>query len=165
MEIISTPIDFLGVNNYTRTVYATGPDGVARELDPVPGALYTEMHWEVYPNTLRDLLLWLHHDYAPAALLVTENGSAFRDEWDGGDYLHDPERLTYMRDNLRGVKEALEQGAPVRGYFAWSLMDNFEWAHGYGKRFGVVYVDYPTQRRVIKDSGRWYAQFIQQQRS
>ncbi len=166
MEIISTPIDFLGVNNYTRTLFQASEDGSQGVVvDPVPGSSYTAMHWEVYPQGLRNLLVWLHEEYAPPALYITENGSAFLDEWDGSsDTVHDPQRLAYLRDHLQAVGEAIEQGAPVKGYFVWSLMDNFEWAHGYSKRFGIVYVDYPTQRRVLKDSARWYASFIQRQR-
>jgi beta-glucosidase len=164
MELISTPIDFLGVNNYTRTLFQASADGSRSEIvDPVPGALYTEMHWEVYPNGLRDLLVWLHKEYAPQALYVTENGSAFADTWDGSDALHDPQRVTYLRDHIQAVGEAIELGAPVKGYFVWSLMDNFEWAWGFTKRFGIIYVDYPTQRRILKDSAHWYARLIHHQ--
>ncbi len=156
MELISAPIDFLGVNNYTRTLFQGNG-----QVDPVPGAIYTEMHWEVYPQTLRDLLVWLNNEYAPQALVVTENGAAFVDEWDGKSArVQDPLRVAYMRDHIQAVGEALAQGAPVKGYFAWSLTDNFEWAHGYSKRFGLVYVDYPSQRRIAKDSAIWYASFI-----
>lgn len=166
MEVISAPIDFLGVNNYTRAVFQTGEDGVCRELETVPGSIYTEMHWEVFPQTLGDLLLWLHRDYAPKSLVVTENGAAFSDQWDGvSATVHDPLRTAYLRDNIRSVGEAIEQGVPVNGYFAWSLADNFEWAEGYNKRFGIVYVDYPTQRRIVKDSGRWYSALIKNQRN
>lgn len=166
MELISTPIDFLGVNNYTRTLYQATNDGKeSKEVDPVPDALYTEMHWEVYPQGLCDLLVWLHREYAVSSLIVTENGSAFPDEWDGNsDSVRDPLRVSYLRNHLQAVGEAISQGAPVNGYFAWSLLDNFEWAHGYSKRFGIVYVDYPTQRRILKDSARWYANFIRRQR-
>jgi len=164
LKIISTPIDFLGVNNYTRTVLQTGEDGVARAVHTVPGSLYTDMHWEVFPQALGDLLVRLTNEYAPPALVVTENGSAFPDEWDGNsDRVHDPLRLGYLQDHLQKVSWAIEQGAPVKGYFAWSLVDNFEWAFGYSKRFGIVYNDYPTQRRIIKDTGLWYATFIRQQ--
>ncbi|HEX7733434.1 MAG TPA: GH1 family beta-glucosidase, partial [Ktedonobacteraceae bacterium] len=135
MEIISTPIDFLGVNNYTRTVFQASADGNRSEPIQVPDALYTEMPWEVYPNGLRDLLVWLNEEYAPAALYVTENGAAFADTWDGGDEVRDPLRVGYLRDYLRATSQAIEQGAPVKGYFVWSLMDNFEWAYGYSKRF------------------------------
>lgn len=165
MELISAPIDFLGVNNYTRTLYQSCEDGSASYVvDPVPGSLYTEMHWEVYPPTLRDLLVWLNNEYAPSALLVTENGSAFVDEWNGSsERVHDPLRVAYLRNHIQAVGEALAQGAPVKGYFAWSLTDNYEWAHGYSKRFGLIYIDYPSQRRIAKDSALWYARFIRRQ--
>ena len=122
--------------------------------------LYTEMGWEVYPRALADVLVRVHRDYAPRAIVVTENGAAFADQWDGGDVVSDPQRVDYLRDNIQSLAWALEQGVPLRGYFVWSLLDNFEWAEGYSKRFGIVYVDYPSQRRIVKASGRWYAAFI-----
>lgn len=165
MELISAPIDFLGVNNYTRVLFQASADGSqSHPVETVPGARYTDMHWEVYPQGLGDLLLWLHEEYAPDALIVTESGAAFADEWDGSSELvRDPLRLDYMRDYIRAVGGAIERGAPVKGYFAWSLMDNFEWAYGYSKRFGIVYIDYPTQRRILKESAHWYARFIRHQ--
>lgn len=165
MELISAPIDFLGVNNYSRALYqATGDRSQSKQVDPVPGANYTEMHWEVYPQGLRDLLVWLHKEYAPKTLIVTENGAAFADNWDGSsERVHDPLRVAYLHDYIQAVGEAIAQDAPVKGYFAWSLMDNYEWSYGYSKRFGIVYVDYASQRRIVKDSGRWYANFIRRQ--
>mgnify|MGYP001408566226 CR=1 FL=1 len=163
MEIISTPIDFMGVNNYTRNVVVGSPTPVlADEVRTVnvPGAIYTEMDWEVNPQSLTDLLVRLHDEYGVQNLYVTENGSAFADQWDGGEHIHDVQRVEYLRDYLTAVSAALKRGAPLRGYFVWSLMDNYEWERGYSKRFGVVYVDYPTQRRIIKDSGRWYQSFL-----
>ena len=91
---------------------------------------------------------------------MTENGAAFPDAWDGGDTVSDPRRVDYLRAYIAGCAEAVEQGAPLSGYFVWSLMDNFEWSEGYAKRFGLVYSDDPTQRRVIKESGRWYAALL-----
>lgn len=166
MEVISAPIDFLGVNNYTRALFqATGDGSQSVQVDPVPGALYTEMHWEVYPRGLGDLLVWLQNEYAPEALFVIENGAAFPDTWDGqSDLIADPLRVAYLRDHIQSVGRAIEQGANVKGYFAWSLMDNYEWAFGYSKRFGIVYIDYPSQRRIVKESARWYADFIRSQR-
>jgi beta-glucosidase len=166
MALISAPIDFLGVNYYTRSLYQTVEgEASAHPVDPVPGALYTEMHWEVYPQGLHDLLVELQQEYAPKAMIVTENGAAFVDEWDGSsESVHDPLRVAYLRSHLQAVGEAIEQGAKVRGYFAWSLADNYEWSFGYSKRFGLVYVDYASQRRILKDSGRWYANFIRRQR-
>lgn len=118
------------------------------------------MGWEVYPSGLKDLLLRLQQDYQPKAMVVTENGAAFHDEWDGNEHIHDGCRVAYLSQHIQALGEALAAGAAVRGYFVWSLLDNFEWAFGYSKRFGIIYVDYPTQRRIVKDSGYWYASFI-----
>lgn len=173
-DIISTPIDILGVNYYSRNVVrglpvtksADGSQGDFYEEIPfVPGSSYTAMNWEVYPEGLYDMLARLHRDYKPRSIMVTENGAAYDDQWNGNDQVSDPERLEYLRTHIQAVAKALEHGVPMNGYFAWSLTDNFEWAEGYNKRFGIVYVDYPTQRRIIKDSGRWYASFIGDTRS
>lgn len=166
MELISAPIDFLGVNNYTRVLFQASADGSqSLPVRHLPGTHYTAMDWEVYPAGLRDLLLWLHTEYAPAALIVTESGAAFEDTWDGSsDLVSDPLRVAYTRDYINAVGHAIVQGVPVKGYFAWSLMDNFEWSYGYNKRFGLVYIDYPTQRRIPKESARWYSNFIRRQR-
>jgi beta-glucosidase len=122
------------------------------------------MGWEVYPRALTDVLVRVHRDYAPRAIAVTENGAAFADHWDGSNHIGDPQRVHYLREHLLALRRAQAQGVPLQGYFVWSLLDNFEWAQGYSKRFGIVYVDYPTQRRIVKDSGRWYAAFIAAQR-
>jgi beta-glucosidase len=119
--------------------------------------------WEVYPAGLTDLLVRLKREYGPRAIIMTENGAAFDDRWDGGSLIQDCQRVAYVRDHIHAVGEALAQGVPVRGYFLWSLMDNFEWNEGYSKRFGMVYVDYATQRRIVKASGRWYADFVASQ--
>ncbi len=164
LAIISAPIDFLGVNNYSRhVVRGKATPSIADEYQtvaPVPGACYTEMGWEVYPQGLGNLLVRLHQEYAIPALFVTENGAAFADQLNSNDEVRDPRRVEYLRDYLHSAAQALEQGVPLRGYFVWSLLDNFEWADGYSKRFGIVYVDYTTQRRIIKESGRWYADLI-----
>ena len=171
LDIIATPIDFLGVNNYSRSLIRaqTGEsgDGTNSRYEHVAGvadAAYTEMGWEVYPQALTDVLVRVHRDYAPRAIAVTENGAAFADQWDGSDHVSDSQRVDYLREHLKALGRARAEGVPVKGYFVWSLLDNFEWAEGYSKRFGIVYVDYPTQRRIIKDSGRWYAAFIATQR-
>ncbi|HEV8193715.1 MAG TPA: family 1 glycosylhydrolase, partial [Ktedonobacterales bacterium] len=114
---------------------------------------------------MTDLLVRLHQDYGPITLLVTENGAAYEDAWDGADRVPDAARAEYLLGHIEAVAKAIKQGADVKGYFLWSLLDNFEWAWGYSKRFGIVYVDYPTQRRVVKDSGRWYADLIRDVRS
>jgi beta-glucosidase len=168
--IIQAPIDFLGVNYYSRKV-VRAPDkadegglnstfGFA-EVAQMPGASYTQMGvgWEVYPDGLTDLLVRLKRDYGPRAIIITENGAAFDDCWDGNQ-INDTQRLAYVRDHIHALGRALAQDVPVRGYFLWSLFDNFEWGDGYSKRFGMVYVDYATQRRIVKSSGRWYADFV-----
>ena len=164
MDIISTPIDFLGVNYY-QPARVGGPtptteSGASQHAARRTGAIYTEMGWEVYPQGLKDLLLRVTRDYKPASVLITENGAAFADAWSGGGTVSDPQRQAYLEDHIREVAEAYRQGVPLEGYFVWSLLDNFEWAQGYSKRFGIVYVDYPTQRRIVKDSGRWYSEFV-----
>lgn len=168
LAVISTPIDYLGVNYYTRSVVRakTNNDGTseAEYIMPVPGATYTEMGWEVYPEGMYDLLTYIQRDYAPPAIIVTENGAAFNDQWDGDGHVPDMQRVHYLEAHINAIARAIADGAPVRGYFTWSLMDNYEWAQGYSKRFGIVYVDYPTQQRVVKDSGKWYASFLAGQR-
>jgi beta-glucosidase len=164
MAIIAAPLDFLGVNNYSRILIRgaeTQPlaDG-CKGVSPVPGACYTDMGWEIAPAGLRDLLVYVGRNYPVGNLYVTENGAAFPDVWNGGDIVSDPRRVSYLRSYITACAEAMEQGAPLRGYFVWSLMDNFEWAEGYARRFGIVYIDYPTQRRVIKESGHWYAALL-----
>lgn len=173
-DIIQAPLDFLGVNYYSRKVVRARRDvhsGVLdtkgfEEVAQVPGASYTQMGqgWEVYPAGLTDLLVRITRDYAPPAILVTENGAAYEDQWDGNGQVNDPERLAYVREHIQALGRALAQNVPLRGYFLWSLLDNFEWGEGYSKRFGMVYVDYATQRRIVKASGRWYADFIAGQR-
>ncbi len=164
--IIATPIDFLGVNNYSRMLVrgdATKPDGI-EYIAPVPGSTYTEMDWEVYPQGLGDLLTRLHKEYGVASLLITENGAAFDDNIGDDEKVNDPQRIVYLREHIRSVGRVLAQGVPVQGYLVWSLFDNYEWSEGYSKRFGIVYVDYPTQKRIIKESGHWYASLIASQK-
>ena len=120
------------------------------------------MGWEVHAPGLRRLLNTLHQRYPATPLYIIENGAAFADEISADGAVHDPRRVNYLREHIGAVRDAIQDGVDVRGYFVWSLLDNFEWAFGYSKRFGVIYVDYPTQRRVIKDSGHWYAQVIAQ---
>ena len=164
LESISAPLDFLGVNNYSRIlVRGVETQPLADQFEsvsPVPNACYTDMGWEIYPNGLRDLLVNVGRNYPVGKLYITENGAAFPDVWDGGDIVSDPRRVDYLRAHIAACAEAIEQGVPLAGYFVWSLMDNFEWSEGYARRFGMVYIDYPTQRRVIKESGHWYAALL-----
>jgi beta-glucosidase len=117
--------------------------------------------WSVDAGGLLDLLLWLHRSYPPVPLAVTENGAAFDDYADPEGRVHDGERVRFLQEHFRAAHQALAQGVDLIGYFVWSLLDNFEWAEGYSKRFGLVYVDYPTQRRLLKDSAHWYRDVIQ----
>jgi beta-glucosidase len=159
LEQISVPIDFLGINNYSRTVVSAGAEGQPATIRP-QGSTYTQMDWEVYPQGLRDLLVRLHRDYAPKRLYVTENGAAFTDIRDHQGQVHDPERQQYIESHLQAEAEAIAEGVPLAGHFVWSLLDNFEWQHGYSMRFGIVYVDYPTLERVPKGSFYWYRDYI-----
>lgn len=163
LALIQEPIDFLGVNYYTRAVVRDAPgaypDGAERVRQE--RHTHTEMDWEVYAPALTDVLTWVTERYGPVPLYVTENGAAFYDppQTDGGR-LDDPLRVAYFRDHLRAVHHAVERGADVRGYFAWSLLDNYEWSHGYSKRFGIVHVDFETQARTPKASACFYADVI-----
>jgi beta-glucosidase len=157
--IIARPVDFLGLNYYYRTILHQKPDGSTEQVQP-EGAEYTTMGWEVYPQGLHTLLSRLHNEYHVPAIYITENGTAFPDTLSANDQVHDPRRLNYLREHFLQAQQAISEGVPLLGYFVWSLTDNFEWAVGYTQRFGVIYVDYPTQRRIIKDSGHWYSKVI-----
>jgi beta-glucosidase len=117
------------------------------------------MGWEVYPDGLRDLLLRFNNDYELPPVYVSESGVAFEDELVDG-VVHDQDRCEYLERHFAAAAEAVVGGVPLRGYLVWSLMDNFEWARGYGQRFGLVHVDFDTQKRVVKDSGRWFSSVI-----
>lgn len=153
--LIAQPLDFVGINFYRRMVFDERGSPVR-----VPSAEYTEMDWEVHAPAFKRLLLRLTSDYSLPPIYITENGAAFTDNVSSDGAVHDERRVNYFREHLGAVREAMAEGADIRGYFAWSLLDNFEWAEGYSKRFGLIYVDYPTQQRIIKDSGKWYAQVI-----
>ena len=161
-EVITTPTDFLGVNYYFRMKIAADPAVATlgyRQV-PVPGAPTTALGWEVYAQGLEDLLMRVTKDYEVPAVYVTESGSAWDDRPDENGYVDDPERTAYLMDHIAAVARAYAQGAPVKGYYAWSLLDNFEWDYGLAPRFGLAYVDYATQRRTLKASGRAYAELI-----
>jgi beta-glucosidase len=161
---IAAPTDFLGVNYYTRRIIAAVPRGPAghdvfgaRQVywPFVPRADFDE--WEVAPEGLYRLLVRVRRDYSPVTILVAENGTSWPDATDATGAVHDPVRVRYLARHTAAVWQAIQAGVDVRGYFAWSLLDNFEWGFGYSKRFGIVHVDYDSQRRTVKDSGRWYA--------
>jgi beta-glucosidase len=160
---LRTPIDFLGVNYYTRSVTRADPASWPVRASAVrqEGATYTETGWEVYPDGLRETLCGVRQRYGDIPLYVTENGAAFPDPPQapaGG--LEDPLRVAYLRDHVRAVREAIAAGCDVRGYFVWSLLDNLEWALGFSKRFGIVHVDFASQRRTPKASARFYSSVI-----
>jgi beta-glucosidase len=140
------------------------PSDSYEAVERIPGASYTEMGWEIFPAGLANILTRIQREYAPKAMVITESGAAFDDHWDGNNHIHDQQRIDYLRAHIQTVAQVIRQGVPIKGYVVWSFLDNFEWSEGYRKRFGLVYVDYPSQRRIIKDSGHWYASFISSQR-
>jgi beta-glucosidase len=168
MEEICAPIDFLGINFYSRRVVRNAPDEPPFHIEIIDNhqnAEHTELGWEVFPDGLRDLLIRLHQDYSLPAYYVMENGAAFHDELSKLGTIHDPRRQSYLERHLIAVAHALASGVPLKGYFVWSLMDNFEWSEGYTKRFGLFYTDYSTQRRFWKESAYWYKRVILAQSS
>jgi beta-glucosidase len=160
---IRKPIDFLGINYYKRAVTKNDPNQVIERASHVrqPDAIRTELDWEIYAEGLTDTLLWVKERYGNLPLYVTENGAAFYDPPAAlGDVVEDPLRLHYLRQHIGAVGEAIRRGVDMRGYFVWSLLDNYEWSFGFSKRFGIVHVNYATQQRTIKSSGRYYADVI-----
>ncbi|MFN0182581.1 MAG: GH1 family beta-glucosidase [Aquabacterium sp.] len=158
MAAIATPMDFLGINYYSRSVASADGSWQAG----ASGLNLTDMGWEIYPSGLTELLLRLHRDWPVPPLYVKENGAAFRDEYRDGR-VPDSERTAYLAAHIAAVGDAVAQGVPMAGYMVWSLLDNFEWASGHAKRFGIVHVDYASQRRTPKDSALWYRAFLQRQ--
>jgi beta-glucosidase len=161
MQIISEPLDFLGMNYYTRNVIRHDPGFPLVQFSEVhmPGNEYSQM-WEIYPGGIYEVLMRVWNDYHPTNILVTENGCPMPDGIDYDRRVRDYRRIRYLRDHIAQCHRAYNDGVPLRGYFVWSLGDNFEWAYGYSMRFGLTYIDYKTQERIIKESGRWYAQVI-----
>lgn len=163
LDAIGVPIDFLGVNYYTRGIARSEAipesENAPREVFPNPNP--TEVGWEVYPEGLYDVLGWLHFNYRFPAIYVTENGAAYPDRVGPDGQVDDPLRIAYLKAHFQSAARAIAAGVPLRGYFVWSFMDNFEWAYGYSKRFGLVYVDYETQRRIPKSSAHWYRRVIE----
>ncbi|MFB8206954.1 GH1 family beta-glucosidase [Streptomyces sp. NPDC056010] len=180
LEAIARPVDVLGINYYTPTLVSTPAEGAgdtrndghgASDYSPWPGSEHvafhladgkptTAMNWSIDPNGLYNLLMDVTREHPGIPLMVTENGAAFDDYVSPEGRVQDPERIAYLHGHLDAVRRAVADGADVRGYFLWSLMDNFEWAYGYSKRFGAVYVDYASQRRIPKASAHWYADVI-----
>jgi beta-glucosidase len=159
---IRQPIDFLGVNYYTRNVSRFDATALPVQAAPVRQKrhAYTETNWEVYPPGLTDTLVWVKEMYGDIPLYITENGAAFYDPPTADGEVQDPLRVEYFRTHLRAAREAIDRGVDLRGYFAWSLLDNLEWSLGFAKRFGIVHVDFETLKRTPKASSRFYAEVI-----
>jgi beta-glucosidase len=160
MATIRKPLDFLGVNYYSRAVMEAGPEGNAVDVQVVPEEELTEMRWEVYPRGLTDILVRVHRDYGPENIYITESGVAFPDVVGADGRVSDPRRVEFLRDHIAAAHRAIQDAVPLRGYFVWSLIDNFEWQHGYTKLFGLFRVDYDTCRRTPKESAEWYRRTI-----
>ena len=161
MSLINQPMDFLGVNFYFRQTIASNPQGSPLPIKNIrrENVKRTAMDWEVHAPAFEEILTRIHRDYKPKEIYITENGSAWDDEITSGE-INDEERISYIQSHLDAMFAAQKQGAPIRGYFAWSFMDNFEWAYGYDKRFGLVYVDYKTQKRTPKKSALYYRELL-----
>jgi beta-glucosidase len=160
LEAVAAPIDFLGVNYYSRVVVRADETGEPSACQTVPEEELTDMRWEVFPQGLYDLLVRLKQEYQPARIYITENGAAYSDGPDSDGRIADDRRIQYLQTHLAMAHRAINDGVPLMGYFVWSLIDNFEWAHGYTKRFGLYWVDYATQQRIPKDSAFWYRDVV-----
>ncbi len=160
LDIIAQPLDFLGVNYYTRLTYSAPKQDGEFYFEHEHMEPKTDIGWEIYPNALTELLVSLNKRYQLPPIYITENGAAMADKVADDGEVYDYDRLAYYQSHLLAVHSAIEQGVNVQGYFAWSLMDNFEWAEGYLKRFGIVRVDYDTQIRTVKLSGKAYAELV-----
>jgi beta-glucosidase len=173
LEVIATPVDFMGINYYSRHTAAGPEDGVfsdpsvpsaspgsenVRMVDT--GAPKTLMGWEIHPDGLVDVVRMVHERAPELPIFITENGAAYADEVSADGQVDDEERRHYFELHTAACADAVAEGLPLKGYFAWSLMDNFEWAFGYSRRFGIVYVDYETQARTVKKSGLWFRDFL-----
>ena len=167
MEKLRAPLDFVGINLYYRTI-ASAPGTMERvahaqnwlfpvRMDGGQQGPKTDIGWEVWPQSLYDMVMRITRDYDHPVIEITESGCAYNDGPNANGVIHDARRVEYHREYLAALARAIHDGADVRGYHAWSLLDNFEWAEGFSQRFGLAYVDFKTQQRTIKESGRWYA--------
>jgi len=160
MQKISIENDFLGINYYTRELIKFSQDSELKFKKTDGNLTKTEMNWEIIPESLYDVISIVRKDYTKIPIYITENGAAFNDKISKDGKVHDNKRIDYLRDHLIKVAELNQKGADIRGYFIWSLMDNFEWQYGYSKRFGIVFTDYESQERILKDSAFWYKDLI-----
>ena len=165
LAVARQPVDFLGLNYYSPMYIAHDPAGMigARFGSPPPGVALTAMDWPIEPDCLTAQLLELRDRYGNPDVYITENGAAFEDRVEPDGTVTDTARIAYLRDHLRAARRAQQQGAALRGYFVWSLLDNFEWAYGYSRRFGIVHVDFATLKRTPKASFHWLADIIRKQ--
>jgi beta-glucosidase len=170
MEQVRTPLDFIGINVYDRTI-VSAPSISARLFNPqfwlLPAKMNrgvagpkTDLGWEVWPKAMYDAVMQTTHDYDRPVIEITENGCAYSDGPSAEGLIHDSRRISYLQAHLSSLAQAIRDGADVRGYHHWSLMDNFEWEEGFSQRFGLVHVDYKTQKRTVKDSEKWYAEVV-----
>ncbi len=160
MDAIAAPLDFLGVNYYSRVVMRAGADGQPEAVPPADTPSRTTMGWEVYPDGLLASLVRIQREYRPARIAITENGAAYDDAPDPDGRIRDTRRIAYLRSHLQAVHRAIAAGVPVDAYFVWSLMDNFEWGYGYTQHFGLYAVDPQTLRRIPRDSVAWYRDVV-----
>ncbi len=158
MEITKVPLDFFGINYYNRSIVADADNWESLHLTSAEGKQgpKTEFGWEVWPDSFHDLLVRISRDYNKPIIEITENGCGYGDVPDEHGRVADQRRTDFYRAYIGAVGRAIKDGANIRGYHAWSLMDNFEWAEGYTQKFGLAYVDFRNQKRTIKDSGKWY---------
>jgi len=166
MESIAAPMDFIGINYYTRRIVRNNDvpeeQNLPQTLFPAPknDENYTEMDWEVFPEGLLQVLGRVYFEYKVPKIYVTENGCSYSDRPGADGRIRDERRTRYLREHFRVAHKAIQAGIPLAGYFVWSLFDNFEWAFGYAQRFGIVWVDFQTQQRIIKDSGHCFTEVI-----
>ena len=161
METMGVETDFLGLNYYSRAILRDdkATDNAPRTI-PEPGEeKKTDIGWEIYPEGLSNLLIRVHREYGPPSLVVTENGAAYHTQPTDGA-VHDEKRRDYLHRHFIEARKVIDAGAPLHAYYVWSLMDNYEWAFGYTQRFGITWVDYETQERILKDSAHWYKDVI-----
>lgn len=163
LKTIAASLDFLGINFYNRSVKRAGEEGNDPQVvfsKPKTPENWTEMGWEVHPDGLSNVIMRYYSHYQPLKIYITENGASYSTPPDADGNVPDELRTKYYREHIAATHKALQAGAPLAGYFAWSLMDNFEWGFGFSQRFGIVWVNYETQERIIKDSGKWYKNVI-----
>jgi len=161
VQSAAVPTDFLGINYYMRYAMAHVPGKPDESVPAFPeGTEFTGMGWEVYPQGMADMLLYVQEHYNPPAIYITENGAAYVDPDPADDVVDDLERVSFIRRYLEAAEDAINKGAALKGYFVWSFLDNFEWAYGYSQRFGIIHVDFNTQKRTLKRSAQMYRNII-----